>query len=285
MLTSRRFVIKPVGGSDLKMTRKVACLSLILSAVLVACCAPAPAPAGSTPTPDLSPFFAGYQACFVLWDVAADAYVIHSLERCAERFSPCSTYKIPHSLIALETGVVPDQHHVIEWDDTQYPVEVWNQDHTMASAVQNSVVWYFQAVATEIGEERMQTYLDKFSYGNQDISGGLTRFWLGSSLEISADEQINFLRRLDTGDLPVSARSMDIVKEVLILEETDTYVYRGKTGSCVPPGKQPWGWFVGYVSYGDRSVIFATNIQGAEANGQEARDITEDILQSLNLLQ
>jgi beta-lactamase class D len=266
------------------MIRKVAYLSLILSAILTACCAPAPAPAGPTPTPDLSPFFAGYQACFVLWDVAADEYVIYNSERCAERLSPCSTYKIPHSLIALETGVIPDQNYVIEWDGTHYPVEVWNQDHTMASAVQNSVVWYFQAVATKIGEERMQAYLDKFGYGNQDISGGLTHFWLGSSLKISADEQIDFLHRLDMGDLPVSARSMDIIKEVLVLEETDAYVYRGKTGSCTPEGEHPLGWFVGYVRYGDHSVIFATNIQGAQAEGQKARSITEDILKQLNVI-
>jgi beta-lactamase class D len=272
------------------MIRKITYLLLILSGVLAACC-PAPEPDGPTrprdatqPASDLSPFFEEYDGCFVLWDVAQDRYTYHNRSRCTERLSPCSTYKIPHSLIALETGVIPDQHHVIEWDGAQHPVESWNQDHTMASAVQNSVVWYFQTVATEIGEERMQAYLDEFGYGNQDISGGLTRFWLGSSLEISADEQIDFLRRLDTGDLPVSARSMDIVEEVLILEETDTYVYRGKTGSCTPQGEHPLGWFVGYVSYGDRSYIFATNIQGAKAEGQKARQIGKEILEYLGVL-
>jgi beta-lactamase class D len=260
------------------MIRKVVCLSLILSAVLVACCT-------SKPTPDLSPFFAGYEGCFVLWDVAADDYIRYNPDRCAERLSPCSTYKIPHSLIALETGVIPDQDYVIKWDGTIHPVEVWNQDHTMASAVQNSVVWYFQAVATEIGTERMQEHLDRFGYGNQDISGGLTQFWLGSSLEISAEEQIDFLHRLDSGNLPVSARSMDIVKEVLVQEETDAYVYRGKTGSCTPEGEQPLGWFVGTVNRDDTTVIFATNIQGAEANGQQARSIAEGILKQLNVIQ
>jgi beta-lactamase class D len=265
------------------MTRKVASFLLTLSAVLAACCPPA-SQLDSVASRDLSPFFGEYQACFVLWDVAAEAYVTHNPARCTERLSPCSTYKVPHSLIALETGVVPDQNYVIAWDGTQYPVEVWNQDHTMASAVQNSVVWYFQAVATEIGEERMQAYLDKFGYGNQDISGGLTQFWLGSSLEISANEQIDFLHRLDTGDLPVSARSMDTVKEVIVLEETDAYVYRGKTGSCTPEGEHPLGWFVGYVSCGDRSYIFATNIQGAKAEGQKAQQIGQEILEYLGVL-
>jgi len=258
--------------------RKAICLLLILGGLLTACCAP-------EPMPDLSPFFAGYEGCFVLWDVASDNTIRYNPDRCAERLSPCSTYKIPHSLIALETGVIPDQDYVIKWDGTIHPVETWNQDHTMASAVQNSVVWYFQAVATEIGIERMQAYLDRFGYGNQDISGGLTQFWLGSSLEISAEEQIDFLHRLDTSDLPVSARSMDIIKEVLVQEETDAYVYRGKTGSCTPEGEPPLGWFVGTVNRDGTTVIFATNIQGAEADGQRARSITEDILQSLNLLQ
>jgi bla regulator protein BlaR1 len=234
--------------------------------------------------PDLSPFFEGYLGCFVMWDVSADEYVYHNPSRCAERLSPCSTYKIPHALIGLETGVIPDQHHVREWDGTRYPVEVWNQDHTMASAVQNSVVWYFQAVAKEIGPERMQTYLGEFGYGNEDISGGLTSFWLGSSLEISADEQVDFLDRLRLGDLPVSSRSMDIVKEVILLDEGDGFAYRGKTGSCVPEGELPLGWFVGYVEQDDTTHIFATNIQAVEADGVAARRISEEILEHLGVL-
>ena len=259
------------------MIRKLAHLSLILCGVLAACVAPAP-------VPDLSPFFDSYVGCFAMWDVSTDEHVYHNPSRCAERLSPCSTYKIPHALIGLETGVILDQHHVREWDGTRYPVEVWNQDHTMASAVQNSVVWYFQAVATEIGEERMQAYLDAFGYGNQDISGGLTQFWLGSSLAISADEQIDFLDRLRLDDLPVSSRSMKIVKEVIVLEEKDAYIYRGKTGSCTPEGEYPLGWFVGYVERDDTTYIFATNIQGIEAEGQRARQIGTAILEHLGVL-
>lgn len=254
-----------------------ACALLVFGTILAACTDPRPAP-------DLSPFFDGYQGCFVLWDVAADEYTRYNPDRCAERLSPCSTYKIPHSLIGLETGVISDQYHVREWDGTQYPVEVWNQDHTMASAVQNSVVWYFQAVAEEIGEERMQAYLGEFGYGNEDISGGLTEFWLGSSLEISANEQIAFLARLRLDDLPVSSRSMEIVKEVIVLEKTDAYIYRGKTGSCTPEGEHSLGWFVGYVERDDTAYVFATNIQATEASGQRAQSITEDILKHLNLI-
>lgn len=130
----------------------------------------------------------------------------------------------------------------------------------------------------------MQPYLGEFGCGNQDISGGLTQFWLGSSLEISAEEQIDFLDRLRLSNLPVSSRSMDIVKEVILLDERDGYVCRGKMGSCVPEGEQPLGWFVGYVERDDATHIFATNIQAVEANGVVARRISEDILEHLAVL-
>jgi beta-lactamase class D len=271
------------------MIRRCTSVLFILGVSLAACC-PVPiqketlSPLPTLPTLDLASFFEGYDGCFVLWDVTQDKYVYHNRAMCSTQLSPCSTYKIPHALIALETGVIPDQHHVIEWNGTQYPIETWNQDHTMASAVQNSVVWYFQAVAADIGPTRMQEYLDLFDYGNKDISGGLDQFWLGRSLKISAEEQIDFLHRLDTGYLPITARSMDIVKEVITLEETDTTIYRGKTGSCTPEGEHPLGWFVGTVSQDDHTYVFATNIQAVEANGRQARQISEEILQYLDVL-
>jgi beta-lactamase class D len=275
--------------------KAVFCVLLALGGMLMACgSTAAPTPGNKLPieherenvqsqTLELSPFFEGYQGCFVLLDVAKDEYVRYIPERCAQRLSPCSTFKIPNSLIGLETGVISDQNHTISWDGTRYPVESWNRDHTLASALQNSVVWYYEALAAQVGTERMQQYLGDLHYGNEDASGGST-FWLGSSLAISADEQIDFLRRLHGNALPFSSRSTDIVKEILILEETDAYVYRGKTGMCMMERERQLGWFVGYVTRGDAAYIFATNIESPQASGREAQRIAEDILRHLNLL-
>jgi beta-lactamase class D len=52
----------------------------------------------------------------------------------------------------------------------------WNRDHTLASAIRFSVVWYFQEIARRIGAARMQRYVDAFQYGNRDLSGGVDRF-------------------------------------------------------------------------------------------------------------
>jgi beta-lactamase class D len=108
----------------------------------------------------------------------------------------------------------------------------------------------------------MKELVDKLDYGNEDTSGGLTRFWLNSSLKISADEQVAFLRRLYLGELPVSKRSLAIVKEIMVHEETPAYRLSGKTGSGPLSEGRYLGWFVGYLEAGTDSHLFAIQLEG-----------------------
>jgi beta-lactamase class D len=235
---------------------------------------------------DLSKFFEGYSGAFVLYDVANKYYISHNEEQCKKRLSPCSTFKIPNSLIALETGIATDENFLLKWDGTNQPIESWNRDHTLKTAIENSVVWYYRELARRIGEEKMKEYIQKINYGNMDISGGLDKFWLMSSIEISANEQVEFLYKLYKNELPFSEKTVKIVKDIMTLEKKDSYVLRGKTGS----GKK-WkeaysqGWFVGYIEHSNNAYIFATNIIAPEnAIGFKAKEITYEILKSLKLM-
>jgi beta-lactamase class D len=229
--------------------------------------------------PELEKYFQGFNGAFVLYDLNNNRYIRYNPDRCAERLLPASTFKIMNALIALETGVVPDQDHVIAWDGTQYPFAAWNQDHTLKTAFQGSVVWYYQDVARQIGRERMQHYIDTVGYGNQDITGNLDSFWLDGAIRISANEQVELLKRLYQGDLPFSRRSIDIVKEIMLVEADDTHQLRGKTGSG-RMGDLSVGWFVGYEERDENVYFFAANITSpsAEAKGSKAKEILLDIL-------
>ena len=119
---------------------------------------------------DLSAYFAGYDGCFVLYDPENNAYKIHNKEKSTKRLSPNSTFKIYNSLIGLESGVLKDENTMFKWDGTKYEIESWNRDHTLASAISNSVVWYYKKLASQVGEKTMQEYIDKIGYGNKDIS-------------------------------------------------------------------------------------------------------------------
>jgi bla regulator protein BlaR1 len=235
---------------------------------------------------DFEKHFQGFTGTFVMYDQLNDSYVVYNEQQSKKRLSPCSTFKIYNSLIGLETGVLDleDVYTLFKWNGTKYDFPYWNHDHTLASATQESVVWYFQELASRIGMERMQTYIDKIGYGNQDISGGLTKFWLGSSLEISAIEQVDLLNKLYAGQLPFSPDIVSVVKKNITLSDKDGIRFMGKTGSAFPNGKWTTGWFVGCVEKEGRRYIFATNIQGDGANGGKAREITKKIAEELGVL-
>jgi beta-lactamase class D len=215
---------------------------LLLAMLLIGCSAPAvaptsaPTPAATPPpapvqTPDLAGYFQGFTGAFVLYDQTSGQTIRYNSQRCAERLLPASTFKILNALIGLETGVIPDEDYVIRWDGTQYPAAAWNRDHTLKTAMENSVVWYYQELARRVGREKMQQYVNAVGYGNQDISGKIDSFWLDGVLRISADEQVAFLKRLYQNDLPFSRRSMQIVRGMLVLEKSGETRLSGKTGS------------------------------------------------------
>lgn len=210
------------------------------------------------------------------------------------RFIPASTYKIANSLIALETGVATGPDHVIPWDSTAprdpgFWASVWSQDHTLRSAMRNSVYWYYQVLARQIGAERMQTYLDRFSYGNRNMGGGLDRFWLHGELRISPDEQVRFLARMYQGGLGLSERSTEVVKDLLVLEETPAYRISGKTGTADVTPTRELAWLVGYVEHRGDVWFYALNLEGEQVwerwGSSTARlALVRDLLQDLGVL-
>jgi len=237
--------------------------------------------------PELDQYFQGDKGAFVLYDLNHEQYIRYNPERCAERFIPASTFKIMNSLIGLETGIIPDENYVIKWDGTPHEISSWNQDHTLKTAIQNSVVWYYQELTRRVGKEKMLSYVDAANYGNKDISGQIDTFWLEGGVRISADEQVEFLKQLYQRKLPFSLRSINIVKEILVLEKTDSYQLSGKTGSAqrVTPHI---AWFVGYLETKGNTYFFATNYESTNpdgiANGDTARNITLNILEGMGLL-
>lgn len=236
----------------------------------------------------ISKHFAGYQGTFVMLDVNRNKYVRYNRKLAAERLSPCSTFKIPNSLIGLETGVIADADHVIKWDGKRRMIEAWNQDLTLRAALKESAVWYYLELAAKVGEARLNKHVRTINYGNTDTSGGIAQpFWIEGSLKISADEQVEFLRRLHEGQLPFSIRSTEIVLDIMKLSEKDGVIFRGKTGTAgdLKKGIATLGWFVGSVVRDGRPYVFATNIRsGQNPSGRTARKITEDILKSMQLL-
>lgn len=201
----------------------------------------------------------GVEGTFLLHSIHDDTWLVHNPARADQAFLPASTFKIPNSLIALETGVIRDENEVLKWDGRKRDVEEWNRDHSMRTAMAVSAVWFYQELARRIGEKRMREWIDRIGYGNRDISGPIDMFWLTGGLRITPRQQLELVRRLYLDELPFSERSRRIVKDILVLERTDAYVLRGKTGLAAPGGVGV-GWLVGWVERGNRAWVFASNV-------------------------
>lgn len=203
--------------------------------------------------------------------------------------SPCSTFKIPNALISLQSGVVSGPEHARTWDGTIHERTVNNRDHTLATAIENSVVWYFQSLAREVGPTLMQEWLDRLDYGNRDISGGIDRFWLGSSLEITANRQLDLIKALKHGTLPFRPGVQQQISDMLIQDSELAGTLHAKTGSCRGDGdtKPDHGWFIGWIDWeksterNPATSFFVINIRGKEAWGREARSIALSLLHDL----
>jgi len=218
------------------------------------------ADAGTTGT------FVGYKA--------ADYLVIASdNDRSAQAMLPASTFKIPNSLIALETGAAGDpDKEIFKWDGVVRSIEPWNRDHTLRSAIAASVVPVYQEIARRIGAERMQKYLDLFEYGNRDIGGGLDQFWLTGNLRIDPVQQIDFVDRLRRGVLPVSKRSQELVRDILPVTKVGDSIIRAKSGLLgAEVGRPSLGWMVGWAEKGGVQTPFALNMDCREPRHIPAR--------------
>jgi beta-lactamase class D len=216
---------------------------------------------------DLGRFFEEHhvQGSFVLYDMKNNRWILFNEDQLKKPFTPASTFKICNSLIGLETGVIKDENFVITWDGVERSRPEWNKNHDLKSAFRNSTVWYYQELARRVGAVRMKHWLDLVGYGNADTSGGVDRFWLTGGLRITPEEQVLFLRRLYTGDLPFSKRTMDIVRRIMIARDTDTYTLRAKTGWSGQDGMDI-GWYVGYVQTKNNVCFFATCVQRPESD-------------------
>ena len=193
--------------------------------------------------------------------------------RSGEGKLPASTFKIPNSLIALETGVVDDpDKDVFKWDGVTRSIEAWNKDHTLRSAIAASAVPVYQEIARRIGPERMQKYVDLLDYGNRDIGGGIDQFWLTGNLRIDPMQQVDFVDRLRRGVLPVSKRSQELVRDILPVTKVGDATIRTKSGLLgAELGKPSLGWMVGWAEKGSQQTVFAMNMDCKEPSHIAAR--------------
>jgi beta-lactamase class D len=225
------------------------------------------------------------EGSILIQDLNQNRIYQYNPQRNATAFLPASTFKIPNSLISLETDVIPNELAILTWDGVPREIPEWNRDLNMKEAFKLSAVWFYQVLARRVGYDRMQEKVNQIGYGNSNIGSpeDIDKFWLEGELRITPQEQIQFLRRFYNNDLPFSERSLTIVKDIMIVEQTPDYTISAKTGLLGYP--ESIGWYVGYVEQNDNVYFFATNINIRSDDDVDKRiELTRRCLEDLQLL-
>ena len=233
---------------------------------------------------DLSSYFGKFEGSFVLYDLGNDAWSIHDIDHATLRVAPNSTYKIYTALFGLEDGVITPENTFIAWDGKNYPFDTWNTDQTLPSAMRNSVNWYFQSLNEQLGAPSVNEYIQQLKYGNENMSGDFSSYWMESSLKISPIEQVELLTKLQNNSFGFAPENINAVKDALCLSSSDAGTFYGKTGTGRVDGQDVNGWFIGYIETADNTYFFAANIGAdSDATGGSAEEIAMSILSDMNI--
>lgn len=219
-------------------------------------------------------------ACMLVVEADSGKVLAKEGEGCATRISPASTFKVPLAVMGFESGILKDGHDPVWPYKKEYKAELefWRHDTDATRWEEKSVVWFSRELTKKLGMKEFQKFTDGFDYGNRDLSGdkgknnGLTHSWISSSLEISPDEQVAFMRKLLAKQLPVSEQASEKTMGILPIEKLENgWTVHGKTGSSVErdaKGKidrsRQFGWYVGWAEKDGKQVVFARLNRNAE---------------------
>ncbi len=221
---------------------------------------------------------------FVAYDVNADKIVLQEGPNCNVRMAPACSFNIALSLMGFDSGVLINEN-VPEWPYENQPT-FWDSqkaDQTPKSWIQLSVFWFSQILTPKIGAEKINEYLAKFNYGNQDMSGGIACAWL-TTLKISPMEQVHFLKKLVKHELPVSEHALQMTQNILYTETCGKgWNLFGKTGTTIE-GDNVGAWYAGWIEKEGQFYVFALNIQlddGSIPTKAERIELTKTLLNKI----
>jgi len=222
----------------------------------------------------------GIVGTMILKSVETGKTFVHNDSRAKTRYSPASTFKILHTLIAMQNNVILGIDHKFIWDGTVYEISNWNEDQTLSSAFHHSCVWCYQKIASQIEPETYRQAIVGAEYGTLNTEFNSSAFWLDGSLQVSAYDQVMLLQKIVNRELDYSVEAFETLQQVMLEKQTENHALWAKTG-WFTRGDPSIGWYVGYVKLKDYVWVFALNMDLDNAQKLPLRkEIVEDVLRA-----
>lgn len=214
--------------------------------------------------------------CLNLSAYAKDCFIVKEKNKilkkegqCQSSFAPNSSFKIALSLMGFDSGILATETSPSFpfKNEYSYYINVCKGDHNAKTWMRDSCVWFSQVLTTKLGMEKFRKYVNDFDYGNKDVLGdpgksnGLTQSWVNSSIQITPEQQVQFLQKMTDLQLPVSSKAFEMTKNILFIQELPGgWNLYGKTGNGRYKGELQQGWFVGWIEKGQRKIVFVHHV-------------------------
>jgi beta-lactamase class D len=222
------------------------------------------------------------QGTFGMFNNGSGTFTVYNMPRFKDSaFSPASTFKIVNTLIGLETGRLPNDSFICKWDGQQRMFDSWEKDMTYYEAFRLSCLPCYQELARRIGQDTMQKYLDTLFTRTQKITTSIDQFWLDNSMKVTCDQQLGLMKKLYFGQLPFQDRSMRIVRNMMLFENTDKYALSYKTGLGSKENGNSVAWIVGWIEENKHPYFFVLNLESADKKMEEMVAVRMNILKGI----
>lgn len=208
--------------------------------------------------------------------------LVYNEEKADTLYSPYSTFKIMSTVIGLYEGIVTSENSKMAYNGTLYWNKDWNKDMTLKESFQTSCVWFYHQMLYQLEPQDIENHLISMNYGNSDITqwngngsnpvSELNGFWLNSSLNISARQQIYFMEKIFEGDTIYDENHIALLKNIM---ETETSNVFAKTGA----GNNQ-SWYVGFWENEVDVTYFAVFIESNVKLPISSKDITLTIIEN-----
>jgi beta-lactamase class D len=214
--------------------------------------------------------------------------VLHGPDLVDEQRIPASSIKPLIALIALETGALTDTSELVPWNGRDYPnFPEWQQPMALDQAMRTSSESYFLTLATRIGRDTLAQWIARVGYGNGEVGPRADKSWHDGVLLISAAQQLDFIERLRTGDLPFSAAHLEGVHAAMRSHHHGATQFFGKTGTHLGGNDgNGTGWWVGWTEGDAGGFSFALMVDLQRFDGRERRlRLADQLLVDAGLLE
>ncbi len=217
---------------------------------------------------ELGQYFKKYnlEGTFGMFDNGKGNFDIYNVIRFRDSaYQPASTFKVINSLIGIETGRIIDTNTVIRWDGLTRGRPECDADLPMNQAFRLSCPPWYQELATRIGKDTMQFWLDSLGYGRRyqpfKIVNNLDTFWLDNSAKVTADEQLGVVKRLYFDQLPFQKRTQRLVRGMMLQEQNSNYSLSYKTGWGYTEKGHSLGWMIGWIEENQHPYFFVLQVE------------------------